>query len=347
MVAGLSTLPLKMPTHGLTELTITELREMAYSLKDYSESTSRAGWHTWLALMVFFTWKQAFSVPGSLIMNVVLGALYGTYRATFYTSILTGIGGAFCYLLARPMGPLVKSLPGLNKGLSMMRNALSKTTSSNGSNADLWSYLLLLRLAPIVPWGLMNVFCGILHVPLWPFYATLTFGSIPWNFVTCQIGDILQGIIAVLPQVAAQLTVDGAPAASPGEAHTEMTGLAVIGAKIWSTEMMFKLFLLSTVSLVPVILGRYLKRAEKAPLDENNVADTEESHEQVPLTLGLALRPSLETSGARTSRDSAIFAPQHSRAPSFTSFESSDRPYDLGDHSYVPVRVASSAARMA
>ncbi len=106
----LSTLPLTLPKH-ITSLTLAEIKEIAMSLKLYSQSSNKAFMHTLIVLGTFFTWKQSFTVPGSLIMNVVFGAMYGTYSGTLYTSVLTAVGGVFCYLLSAPLAPLITSLP--------------------------------------------------------------------------------------------------------------------------------------------------------------------------------------------------------------------------------------------
>uniref|UniRef100_V5F1A6 VTT domain-containing protein n=2 Tax=Kalmanozyma brasiliensis (strain GHG001) TaxID=1365824 RepID=V5F1A6_KALBG len=240
IVLMLSTLPLVLPKH-ITSLSLTEIKSLALSLKVYSQSSTKAFVHTLLVLGAFFTWKQSFTVPGSLIMNVVFGAMYGTYSGTLYTSTLTAVGGVFCYLLSAPLGPLITSLPGLARPLDAMRRALSPARTH--SDSSIWSYLLILRVLPIVPYGLMNIACGVLRVPLLPYAVTLAVGSVPWNFVTCQVGDLLQEIVEALP-------ADGAGGG----------GMGVIVERIWNREMVVKLVLLSAASLCPMILGRVLKR---------------------------------------------------------------------------------------
>ena len=310
VVASLSTLPLKIPAHGLMHLEATEIRDMALSLRDYAESSSMAGWHVWCSLMLFFTWKQVFNIPGSIIMLVTLGAIEGTYKATLNTTIFTGIGGVGCYLIARSLAPIIESLPGLHKPLTSMRGTLSKARN------NLWSYLLLLRLVPIVPWGLMNICCGVLRVPLLPYFATLTLGSIPWNYVTCQIGDILQEIVAALPEVAA--------AAESSDGTSASSGLSIIAKKVYSREMMFKLFLLSIVSLLPMLLSRWLQRSGARP-EMQTGSDEEEQGLADPISAGEA---------------EEAFAPVHSRAASFASVESSQQPYRPAPmHEYLPSRI--------
>ncbi|SOV07089.1 uncharacterized protein UDID_01445 [Ustilago sp. UG-2017a] len=270
IVFMLSTLPLTLPKH-ITSLTLTEIKELAMSLKLYSQSSNKDFVHTLVVLGTFFTWKQSFTVPGSLIMNVVFGAMYGTYSGTLYTSVLTAVGGVFCYLLSAPLAPLITSLPGLAKPLDAMRRALSPgrarafgrsvmISNSNGdSNGNVWTYLLLLRVLPIVPYGLMNIACGVLGVPLAPYAGTLAVGSIPWNFVTCQVGDLLQEIVEALP-VDDDMTVsrlkDKAKSTAGG-------GMRAIVDRIWNREMMVKLILLSMASLLPMLLSRYLKHRQR------------------------------------------------------------------------------------
>ncbi len=79
------------------------------------------------------------------------------------------------------------------------RSVVISNSRQSKSNSNVWSYLLVLRVLPIVPYGLMNIACGVLGVPLAPYAGTLAVGSIPWNFVTCQVGDLLQEIVEALP----------------------------------------------------------------------------------------------------------------------------------------------------
>lgn len=263
IVMMLSTLPLVLPKH-IAGLTLTEIKEVALSLKTYSDSSNKAFVHTLVVIGTFFTWKQSFTVPGSLIMNVVFGAMYGTYWGTLYTSVLTSVGGVFCYLLSAPLAGLISSLPGLAKPLDAMRRALSPprahaTTEAGGSEGNVWTYLLVLRVLPIVPYGLMNIACGVLRVPLLPYAVTLAIGSVPWNFVTCQVGDLLQEIVEALP---AQNGLSVAGLTNKAAGGPPGGGMKVIVDHIWNRRMMFKLVLLSIASLAPMLLSRYLKRRQ-------------------------------------------------------------------------------------
>lgn len=308
VVLALSTLPLHLPNH-ISDLTLTEIRDMSLSLRQYSRSSPKAFAHTLSVLGFFFTWKQSFTIPGSLIMNVVFGAMYGTWMGTLYTSILTSIGGVFCYLLIAPLGPLISGMPGLRKGLQKIRKALhlqtplSPTSRRNGQahkqGSNLWSYLLVLRLLPVVPYGLMNIACSILRIPLLPYAVTIAVGSIPWNACTVQIGDLLVEVASAFPsenvngvdlggQIDANGFIDAPSPSSAFKVHMAngaataikgktQSGLHAITEKVWNRNMMIKLALMSLVSLAPLLIQRWLKRRQAVQDDDVVNEEAEDS----------------------------------------------------------------------
>lgn len=264
----LSTLPLHFPTH-LTSLTLSEMRDMCQSLRTYASSSYGAMVHVFLVLTTFFVWKQAFCVPGSLITNIVYGAMYGAYAGALFASIFTAVGGVLCYLLAAPFADVVTIFPKLSRPLQSMRVALQKVSSNHESvvtsddrkqKNNLWTYLLFLRLLPIVPYGMMNIACGVLAVPLLPFAVTMAIGSIPWNFCTAQVGDILQDVATAIQQSTAASTMQaGATVASSSGGSSMLASgtLTILFERIWTWDMMIKLVLLSVASALPLFLQRY------------------------------------------------------------------------------------------
>lgn len=51
--------------------------------------------------------------------------------------------------------------------------------------------MTLLRLFPLLPWSVLNIASGVLSIPLFTFFSSLLIGSIPYNYITVQIGDIM------------------------------------------------------------------------------------------------------------------------------------------------------------
>ena len=286
----LSTLPLHLPKH-LAQLTLSEIRDICESLQVYSHSSLLAMVHVFFVLSVFFTWKQAFCVPGSLIMNIVFGAMYGSYAGCFHASLLTAFGGALCYALASPFSDVVALFPRIARPLYSMSKALQamnapRTTegaehaSSIRLDKDLWTSLLTLRLLPIVPYGMMNIACGVLSVPIIPYVVTLGVGSIPWNFCTTQIGELLLGVVTAIQASAAEAAeVNGSTVTSAsGQASVLASGaMTILLQHVWTFDMMIKLTLLSIASFLPILLQRFFgfKKDLTARIEEGESEDNE------------------------------------------------------------------------
>lgn len=67
-----STIPLKIPHN------ISEIKLQTVALRDYSRKGLSEGLHVSAVLSALFVFKQAFSVPGSILVNILFGSLYGT-----------------------------------------------------------------------------------------------------------------------------------------------------------------------------------------------------------------------------------------------------------------------------
>lgn len=69
---AISTIPLTIPHN------ISEIREQTIALRNYSRQGLTEGLHVSAVLSALFVFKQAFSVPGSILVNILFGSLYGT-----------------------------------------------------------------------------------------------------------------------------------------------------------------------------------------------------------------------------------------------------------------------------
>lgn len=148
------------------------------------------------------------------------------YAATVCACIFTGVGSVLAYYMARLCAPLVERF--FPRALATTRSALL-----SGSSSDLFSYLLLARLFPLLPYSALNIACGVLKVPVSPYFTTLVLGSFPYNFVTTQLGDLLGNL---------------ANSAEAGNINA-----------IWTWDLVFKLAVASILSAAPVIFKEQLK----------------------------------------------------------------------------------------
>ncbi|XP_063194064.1 transmembrane protein 41A isoform X2 [Chroicocephalus ridibundus] len=93
--AGQAGRPLRFPSD------LEELRELAEALRDYERQ------HRGAALALFcaaYLYKQSFAIPGSSLLNVLAGALFGPWTGLVLCSALTSVGATFCYLLSGAFG---------------------------------------------------------------------------------------------------------------------------------------------------------------------------------------------------------------------------------------------------
>jgi len=77
---AISTIPLKLPHN------VSEIRLQTIALRDYSRIGLSQGLHVSAVLSALFVFKQAFSVPGSILVNILFGSLYGTVSLSLNSS---------------------------------------------------------------------------------------------------------------------------------------------------------------------------------------------------------------------------------------------------------------------
>ncbi|GAA5867472.1 hypothetical protein JCM8547_007516 [Rhodosporidiobolus lusitaniae] len=238
----ISTLPGLFLPHS-----VSDLPSLTASLTSYRASSWFAELHLFAVLTVLFLWKQCFSIPGSILTNILFGALYGTWMGSAWACLWTATGSTGAYLIAVVITPLVEyyfatPLAATRRALKLPSpeqadapTALAAAGVAPLSSSDLFSHLMLARLFPLLPYSVLNVISGVLRLPLSPFFLTLLLGSFPFNFATVSIGELV-----------------ALAAADPS---------TPLGDKIWSREVVLKLVAVTLVSVVPVVFKEQLKRA--------------------------------------------------------------------------------------
>ncbi|KAA1466366.1 hypothetical protein DENSPDRAFT_831181 [Dentipellis sp. KUC8613] len=214
---------------------LADLAQLGRELHGYSQSGVGAMTHVIGIISIATIWMHAWSVPGSVLWNVLAGALFSPLLATVLLSILTTVGSIFASLLATPLSPfLTRFFP---RPLALARSAFeSDADVATGTKSPAWVRLSVLRLIGVVPWSGINVACGVCGVALYDCLLGTFIGSIPWTAVTCQIGDILQ-------------TVAATPSPNPQS----------ISSVLASPDIIIKLVFLSFLSLAPILGRDYLR----------------------------------------------------------------------------------------
>jgi uncharacterized membrane protein YdjX (TVP38/TMEM64 family) len=199
------------------------------------------------AYIAVYIVAAALSIPAGFYLTVIGGILFGAVLGGAAALVGATTGAIGIFLIARSAvgeyfvrraGPLAQKL-------------------AQGFRADAFSYLLFLRLVPIVPFWLVNLVAALAGVRLAIFAGATALGIIPATFIFAFFGAGLDSVIT------AQQAAYGAcvAAARPDcrlqfHLHTAITPelLAALGA-------------LGVLALVPVVVRRLRRRARVTPLE--------------------------------------------------------------------------------
>ncbi|XP_023332965.1 transmembrane protein 41A-A [Eurytemora carolleeae] len=146
--------------------------------------------HPTYVLLLFcsaYIFKQTFAVPGSVFLNILAGALYGTWPGFILCSVLSGTGASLCYILANLVGSEAARFY-FPERISSFEKKLEE------NQAELPFFLLFLRLFPMSPNWALNMASGVLGVPLHLFFLSVFFGLMPYNYLCVTSGAILADI---------------------------------------------------------------------------------------------------------------------------------------------------------
>jgi len=164
-----------------------DIRSLSVLLTEYNTN------HPVYVLLLFslaYLFKQTFAVPGSVFLNVLAGAIFGSVGGFLLCCSLTATGASLCYLLARAVGKdaALKYFPDRVK-------TFGEKLEEN--KQELPFFLLFLRLFPMSPNWALNMASGVLGVPLHLFFISVFFGLMPYNYLCVTSGVILSEIQTV------------------------------------------------------------------------------------------------------------------------------------------------------
>ncbi|KAG5732370.1 hypothetical protein E4T56_gene11513 [Termitomyces sp. T112] len=240
VVLCLSTLPISLAWPR----TLADVAQLGRELHGYTQSGPGPVAHVMGVMAISAVWKHAWSIPGSVIWNVLGGALFSPAYATILLTTLTMLGSACATLLAMPLAPFLTHF--FPRALDMTRNALEGASDADEASAQgrssPWVRLSVLRLIGVVPWSGINIACGVCGVSMTDCMLGAFIGCLPWTAVTCQIGDILQ-------------TVASTPSPSPQSISDLLT----------TPDIILKLIFLSFLSLAPILARDRLRLLISSP----------------------------------------------------------------------------------
>lgn len=135
-----------------------------------------------LALAIYFciyTFAVAISFPGASLITIISGVLFGWFAAGLTTVFAATLGASIIFMIARTsFGELLQS----KAGTRIARLA-------EGFRKDSFQYLLILRLAPIFPFWIINLAPALFGMKLAPYMVATFVGIIPGTFAYAYLGQ--------------------------------------------------------------------------------------------------------------------------------------------------------------
>ena len=166
------------------------------------------------------------SLPGALVMTLSGGFLFGPWLGAAAASSGASMGAAVIFLVCRSaVGDSLRGKAG---------STISRI--EEGVRRDAFSYILTLRLIPVMPFWLVNLAAGFVNIPLRTFLAATVLGILPGSLVYSGLGAGLGEVFA-----------------SGQEPNLRV---------IFEPHVLLPLVGLGLLSLLPVVLRRFRKSGD-------------------------------------------------------------------------------------
>ncbi|WP_026479275.1 TVP38/TMEM64 family protein [Ahrensia sp. 13_GOM-1096m] len=211
---------------GLNEyFSLSFLAEQREALSAYVEANYVRALLSFGALYAVAT---AFSFPAASILTIFGGFLFGWLVGGIVVAISATLGATVLFIAAKTaFGDFLKEKVG-----GRVKNL------ADGFEKNAFSYLIVLRIAPILPFFIMNIAPALFNVPLRSYVAGTFIGILPGVFAYAYLG---QGVESVL--IAAQ-----------------ESGQEASVADLVTTEITLAFAALAIVAVIPTIVKKLRRR---------------------------------------------------------------------------------------
>lgn len=142
---------------------------------------------TVLVFVLIYVVQTTLALPGATILSLAAGAVFGPWLGTIYAVSAATCGAVLSFLVSRH---LVRDVVLQHFGHRL--EPINLELERRG-----FSYLLFLRLVPLVPFFLINLAAGLTRLPLRTFTLGTFLGIIPGGFVYVNAGASLATINAI------------------------------------------------------------------------------------------------------------------------------------------------------
>ena len=140
-----------------------------------------------------FTLMSALAIPGCSVLAIGAGAVFGLPAGALLVSLSSALGATLSFALARRFARAP-----LRRRFGARLDAIDAGLQRDGA-----LYLFSLRMAPIVPYALLNPLMGLSSMPVWTFFWVSAVGMLAGSGVYAAAGaGIGQWAAGGLPSMA-------------------------------------------------------------------------------------------------------------------------------------------------
>jgi len=132
-----------------------------------------------------YLYLQAFSLPGSMYLSILAGAIWGVVRSVPLVCMLVATGASLCYLISAFLAPALLTLPKWHARLDTWRAKVQ------GQKHNLFTFLIIIRLAPLPPHWVVNIMCPHVGIGLGIFWLSAAAGIFGVTVIHTTIGGEL------------------------------------------------------------------------------------------------------------------------------------------------------------
>lgn len=135
-----------------------------------------------ICYVITYLFLQAFSLPGSMYLSILGGAVWGVARALPLVCCCVASGATLCYLISAALGPALLTLP---KWKALMDKWAVKIKENK---ENMISFLIVLRIAPLPPHWVVNIICPHVGIGIVPFWISTALGILGVSVIHTTIG---------------------------------------------------------------------------------------------------------------------------------------------------------------
>jgi uncharacterized membrane protein YdjX (TVP38/TMEM64 family) len=126
-----------------------------------------------------------------MYLSILGGAVWGVPIALPLVCACVASGATLCYLISSALGPALLTLPTWRIRLETWSEKVAE------QQANLLSFLILLRLAPLPPHWMVNILCPHIGIGIIPFWISTFLGVLGVSVIHTRIGQTLDEMTSV------------------------------------------------------------------------------------------------------------------------------------------------------